>query len=174
MQAISIFVFNRVLLVVKYRTQAFMKMRHVITAVEIVVDENFPIAMDVVASTVEEMQVADAQGSHTRNESAEEIIQGNCIGIKIDKDKALPSFDLNRNQAIVGPLELGDAFELRHSFQRAIKPIFPSVIRTLKNRSMSARLRYHRRGVMATDIVKRAQMSIVSSNNDDRLSGNAR
>ena len=59
LQTVTIFVFDGVLLVIENGIQSLVQMRHVIAAVEIVVDEDLPIAMNVIGSAVEEVQLAD-------------------------------------------------------------------------------------------------------------------
>ena len=57
MQAVTILIFDGVLLVIEDAAQTFVKMRNVISAVEIIVDVDFPIARDVVGSALEKMKI---------------------------------------------------------------------------------------------------------------------
>src|SRR6476660_860215 len=63
LQAIAIFVFDGVLLVVENAIQAFVEMRHVITTIEVVIDKYLPVAGDIVRSAVEIMELGKSEGS---------------------------------------------------------------------------------------------------------------
>ena len=116
MQTIPILVLDGVLLVVEDRVQSFVKMGNVISAVEDVIDEDFPIAMDVVGTAIEVMQFADAKWRDTLHNAPEEFVQRSSVRIEVDEDEALPGFDANRKQAVLGALEVLHAFKFRHTF----------------------------------------------------------
>ncbi len=61
LQAVTVFVLDGVLLVIEDGIQSFVQMRHVISAVEIVVDKNLPVAMNVVDAAIEVVKFADAE-----------------------------------------------------------------------------------------------------------------
>ncbi len=55
LQAVSVFVLNGVLLVLEHAVQRLVKMRHVIAAVEIVIHEYFPVAVQTIRATLKEV-----------------------------------------------------------------------------------------------------------------------
>ena len=73
LQAITVFVLDGVLLVIEDRVQSFMQMRNVIAAVEIVIDEDFPVAMNVVGPAVEVVEFADAERRDALDQAAEKF-----------------------------------------------------------------------------------------------------
>src|ERR1035441_4274793 len=93
-----------------------------------------------------------------------------CLRIQIDKYKPLPGLHRHWNQTIVLAFEVLHAIELRHSLERSIEPVVPSMIGTMQNRRLAAFLGHHRRRMMAADIVKRPQHSIVPADGHQRLS----
>src|SRR5215469_3658768 len=112
-------------------------MRYVVSAVEIVVDEDFPIAMNIVSAAIEVMQLVDAERSDARHDAAKEFMQRGRVRIEIDKDETLPGFNPDRQQAVVRALEVLHALEFRHAFQRSVEAVFPAVIGTLQDRGLS-------------------------------------
>src|SRR5207249_5694543 len=113
-----------------HRIQLLVKMGHVVSAIEIVVDKNLPVAMNVVAPAIEEVQLADPQRRPALDQSAKELLQRHRLLIKVRENKALPSAHSNRHQAVLRTVEVLHAIELRHSLQRSIQPVPPAVIRT--------------------------------------------
>src|SRR5580658_1428769 len=78
LQAVTIFVLDGVLLVVEHGIQAFVQMRDVVAAVEVVIDKHFPVAMNVEGSAVEVVQLADAEGRNALDETAEKFGERGC------------------------------------------------------------------------------------------------
>src|SRR5579871_3410532 len=118
-------------------------MRNVIAAIEVVVDEHLPVAMNVVGAAIEIVQLADAQRRDSLDQASEKFRQRPGMAVEIDEDKTFPGFDANRYQPVLPAIEILHAFELRHAFQGAIESIIPSVIRTMQQRRHSAGLRNH-------------------------------
>ena len=54
-------VFNRVLTMVENAVETLVQMRHVIAAVEIVVDKDFPVAVQSVATALDPIKIAKIQ-----------------------------------------------------------------------------------------------------------------
>jgi hypothetical protein len=50
-------VFDHVLAVVKDAVEALVQVRHVITAVEVVVDKDFPVAIEAIVATLEPVKI---------------------------------------------------------------------------------------------------------------------
>ena len=70
-------------------------MRHVISAVQIVVDENLPVAVQSIGTALEEIDGSEIEWSDTRDQTAEEFPKRSSLGIEIDKDKLLPGLHPN-------------------------------------------------------------------------------
>src|SRR5271156_5687596 len=127
--------------------------------------------MNVVGSAIEVMQFADAERGDALDQASEKLGQRNCLIVEVDEDEAFPCFHSNRNQAVLRAVEIFDAFELRHAFERSIKAVVPSVVGAMQERGVTTGLSYDRGGVMAANIVEGAQISVVTPNHDDRLPG---
>src|SRR5580692_7104157 len=146
-------------------------MRHVISAVEKIIDKHLPVAMNVVDVRGEVMQLAHAERSNSLHQPAKKITQRNRFRVEIHEHELFPSLSLHRDQAILLALKILYAVELRHSFQRTIQSIVPTVIRTMQNGSLSARFSNHGGRVVTAHIVEAPQYTIVPADDDDRLSG---
>src|SRR5215469_13347781 len=127
-------------------------MRHVVSAVEIVVNEYLPIAVDVIGAPVEEMQLADAEGSDSLYQTAEELHERHGIRIEIHKHKALPVIDANGRQTILGAVEVLNTIKFRHALERSVEPVLPAVVWTLQDLRLAARLCHNRRSMMAAHV----------------------
>ena len=77
--------------------------------------------------------------------------------IEVDEYELLPNIHFHGNQSILFAVEVFHAFEFGHAFQRTVQPVIPPVIRTVKNRSQSARFGYDGCRMMPADVVKRPQ-----------------
>src|SRR5580693_7592864 len=146
-----------------------MQMRDMIAAIEVVIDENFPVAIDVVGAAVEVMQFADAQRRHAADEAAEEFGERGGAVVEVDEDETLPGFDSNRNKSVLRAIEILDTFEFGHAFERPIQAVVPAVIRTMQESSLAAGFGHDGGSVMAADIVEGAQSTVVAADDDDRL-----
>src|SRR6266478_5940552 len=135
-------------------------MRNVVTAVEVVVDKHFPVAMDVVSAPVKVAQFADAEGRDALDETAKKFGERRRLVVQVDEDEALPGFDPDRDEAVLRKIKILDAFELRHPLQGAIEAVVPAVVRTMQQRSLAAGLSYDGSGMVAADIVEAAQNAV--------------
>src|ERR1700682_4305138 len=105
-------------------------MRNVISAIEIIVDEDLPVAMDVVGGAVEEVQLADSERRDAFDQASEEFLKRRSLWVEIYKDKTFPYLNAHRNQTVLSPLKVLDPLELRHAFQGSIQAVVPAVVRT--------------------------------------------
>src|SRR6267154_4138872 len=103
-------------------------MRNVISAVEIIVDKDLPVAMNVVRGAGEEVKLADAKRPDPLDQSSEKFLKRHSVGIEIYEDEALPYFDANRHQTVLSTIKVLHTFELRHAFQRPIQTVVPTVV----------------------------------------------
>ena len=172
LQAITVFVLNRVLLVIENRIQTLVQMGYVVAAIEIVIDEDLPVAMDVESATVEVMKFADAEGGNAFSQAAEKVGERHCIIVEVDEDEALPGFDSYGNQTVLRAIKILDSFEFGHTFQRTVESVVPAMIRTVQDGGLAAGFGYDGGSVVATDVVKGAQGPIVTANNYEGFSSN--
>ena len=77
-----------------------------VSTVKIVVDEDFPVAMDIVSLGGEVVQLAQTQRGGSSYEAAEKILQRSCMRIEIDKDQRLPGIDFHGHKAVVFAFEV--------------------------------------------------------------------
>src|ERR1700677_4280275 len=169
LQAITVFVLDGVLLIIENRVKALVQVRNMVATVEEVVDEDFPVAMNVVDSAIEVMQFADAERCNAPDQTSEKLCQRGRTIVEVNEDEAFPGFHSNRNQAVLCAVEIFDAFKLRHAFERSIKAVVPPVIGAMQERGVTTGLSYNRSGVVAANIVEGTQISVVAPNHDDRL-----
>ena len=145
-----------------------------VAAVEIVVDEDLPVAVEGVGSALEEVQGAEVERSNAGSKPAQKFCQRRGVGIEIDEDELLPGFDLDRNQPILRAVEAADAFELGRALERAVEAVAPAVIGTAKNARRALLFRGDCRCVMAADVEEGAQLAVAATNDEQRLAGELR
>src|ERR1700690_133072 len=90
--------------------------------------------------------------------------------MQIDKYELFPCLYLYRDQAVILAFEVLYSVELRHSFECAIQPVIPPVIRTMQNRGLAARLRHNCSCMMAAHVIKCAQYAITATHCHQGLS----
>src|SRR5579862_2153084 len=146
-------------------------MRHVISAVEIIVDVDLPVAVDVVSPAIKIMKLADAERSDALHQSAKKFLQRRSLRIEIYEHKTFPGFDADGKQTVLSAIKVFDSVEFGHAFERAIQAILPAVIRTLQHGCLTAKLGDHGGGVMPADVVKTAQRAVASAHDYYWLSG---
>ena len=171
LETVTVFVLDGVLLVIENRVQAFVEMRDVVATVEVVIDENFPVAIDVVGAAVEVVEFADAQGGHAAYQAAEKFGERGGVVVEVDEDETLPGFDSNGDKAVLRAIEIFHAFEFGHTFQGTIEAVVPAVIGTMQERGLAAGFGYDGGGVVTADIVESAQSAVAAADYDDRLAG---
>src|SRR6266446_3762212 len=110
-----------------------MQMRNVVATVQIVINEDFPVAMNVVRARFEIMQLGNFERRNPSYEAAEKILERRCLRIEIDENKFLPSISLDRHKPVLLTLEVLHTLEFWHSFQWAIESVIPAVIGTMQN-----------------------------------------
>src|SRR5208282_927826 len=108
-------------------------MRYMISAIQIVIDKNFPVTVDVITMTRKVVQLTQSQWSDAIDQSAQKLCQRGRIRIQIHKYKLLPHIHLHRNQPIVLAFEVLHPIELRHPLKGSIQSVIPSVIWTMQN-----------------------------------------
>src|SRR5688572_32696731 len=116
-------VFNCVVAVVKHAIQTLMQIRHVITAVEIVIDEDFPVAIESVMTSLQPVQVCKIERVNLIDEvSSQKIPQRNRV-VTADPGKhpVLPLVGLYRQQTICCLIKITDVGKIWCSFQRAFQ-----------------------------------------------------
>ncbi len=91
-----------------------MNLRHVVAAVEIIVDEYFPIAVDRVDTPLKPMQSFEIQGLKPFNEIAsEKCFERPISRLQAGKYPVFPDCDLHGNESARGAIEIGDAGKFR-------------------------------------------------------------
>ena len=117
-------VFDRVVSVIEDTVETFVQMRHVITAVQVVVDENFPVAVERVCPALEPMKAGNTQRLELIDEIAEKFFERRDIARRWFDPGERPLLlnrDLNWEQTICGAIEVADIVEIRRAFQLAFK-----------------------------------------------------
>jgi hypothetical protein len=89
------------------------------------------------------------------------------LAIEIHENKVLPGVHSHRHQPIFRAIEVTHAFELHHSFERAVVPVRPAVIGAAELFRAALRFRHDRRGMVPAHVVKPAQSAIFPACHDD-------
>src|ERR1700732_3500061 len=107
-----------------------MRVRNVVAAIQIIIDVHFPVALQSVDAAIEVVQFfCQLQWRDDGWNASKKIGQRTSVRIEIHKYKILPGVHLYGHQAVSRTVEIADAVELNHPFQRTVDPISPPVIR---------------------------------------------
>src|SRR5258708_2941745 len=139
-----------------------MKERHVVAAVEVVVDEDLPVAMELVLAALEERELGETKGQNVRCEAAEVRVERGGGRIEVAQDEVLPRADAQRDEAVVFAIEALDPLELRRRLERAVERVRPAVVRAAKPLRAARRFGDDGRGVMAAHVEERAKHAAVA------------
>src|SRR5882762_1171405 len=169
LQAVPVFVFDGVLLVIENAAEGLVQVRNVVATIKIIVDEDLPVACNVVDLAVKEVQLAKAERLAALHQSTQETAQWFGLWIEVDEDKRFPGFHLYRKQSVFLAVKVLHALELRHSLQRAVQTVIPPVIWTMEDRGTAAWFRDHFGSVVTTYIVEGPQLPVCSTHRHDRF-----
>jgi len=172
LQASTLEVFDGVLGVLDDAAQAFVGVGDVIAAVEIVIDVDFPVAIEGVDAVIEVTELLGElqRGDEFRN-GAEEFAKRDGLGIEIDEDEIFPGVDGDGDEAILRAIEIADAVELDHAFESAVDTVGPAVVGAAKLFGAAVGFGDDGGGVMAANIVEGAELRVVAADDDDGLAG---
>src|SRR5215470_62758 len=106
LQTVAILILDGVLLVVENAVQSLVQMGHVIAAVQVVVDEYFPVAGDFVRSAIEVAQLGEIKWFAPLYKTAQKVPQRLRLRVQTYEDEGFPSVDLDGNQSVVLALEI--------------------------------------------------------------------
>ena len=145
-------------------------MGNVVAAVEIVVDEHFPVAVQHVSAPIHPVQIAEAKCPNLIDQArAEKCRERGARSIDSDEHPLLPDVGVERHEPVGRPIEVAHAGKIGRAFQRAIERVGPPMIGAAERVSRTLRLGHDRGRVVAADVEKSTKHAIASSNDDDRL-----
>jgi len=128
-------------------------MRDVVSAVEIVIDKDFPVAVDVI------ILVAKYAACSIRGERRALLPprnrQRSGSWSRFTK-RIVPGVYFHGNEAVVFAFEVLHAIELGHTLEGAVEAVVPAVIGTVEDRGMATGLGHDRGGVVAAHVIERA------------------
>src|ERR1700719_101065 len=94
-------------------------------------------------------------------------MQRGSVAVEVHENEILPGIYANGHKAVVGAIEIADAVELHHAFERAIDSVSPSMVRAAKLLGAALRLGDDGRSVVPANIVESAEPCVVAAHNDD-------
>src|SRR5437867_192601 len=168
-------ILDGVLRVLDHAAQSFVRVGNVVAAVKIIVHVDFPVTVQRIDAAVEVFQFfLQLQRRDQLRNLSEEFQERDGASVQIDENKILPGVHLDRHESVFRAIEIADALELHHAFERAIVAVRPAVVRATKLLCGALRFGDHSGGMMPADIVKGAQLAVIAARDDDRLSGEVR
>src|SRR5579864_5730432 len=99
-----------------------------VSAIQIIVDVYLPVAMNVISSAIEIVELADAERSDALHQATEKLLQRRRLRVEVHKDETLPGFHPDRNQTILRAIKVLHSLERRRQVlpQAAWKQIPPA------------------------------------------------
>src|SRR3954471_1332853 len=101
-------------------------MRDVISAVEIVIDEYFPIAFQFEHAASGEVQLFEMHGLEALHHRPEELRERGRLRIHAHEKEFLPGLDAQRDKSCLLALETFHAIEFRDALERATEAVCPA------------------------------------------------
>jgi hypothetical protein len=175
LQAKTLTGFDRVIAVVQHAVQAAVDMRHVIAAIEIIIDEDFPVAVKRVTAALEPVQLFKVQAFKTVKEIlAEKIFERWISGHELGEHPIVPDRSLYREKSGVGAVEILHAAEFRRENERALQIISPTMIGTAEIFCFSFGLSHYSGRAVTADVEETAHNVIAAPNRKNRFAGDLR
>ena len=170
LQAGALEVFDGVLGVFDDAAEALVGVGHVVTAIEIIVHVNFPVAIEGVDAAIEVVDLfGELQGSSECGDSAEEFEEGRGLAIEIDEQEVFPDVEAHGNEAVIGAVEIADALEFDHALEGAIVAVGPAVVGAAKLFRATFFLWNDGGGVMPADVVEGAEFAVIAADDEERF-----
>lgn len=144
-------------------------MRDVIAAVEVIIDVDFPVAVEVVRATLEKTQRIQPQRSDAFNEAGKKMRKRFHLRMQIHEYKILPSFDSDGDESVLSAIKVADAVKVRCSFERAIDTVGPAVIGAAEIGGAAGGFSDDRCSVMAANVKESAKHAIGAARDEQRL-----
>src|ERR1700682_3788025 len=133
LQASALEIFDCVLRVLDDAAQFLVRMRDVVAAVEIIVDVDFPIAIERVDAAIEVLQFfRELQRRDEFWNGAEELAKRRGLRIEIGEEGIFPGFGADSDESVLRAVEIADTVEFDHALERAINAVGPAVIGAAK------------------------------------------
>ena len=151
-----------------------MQVRHVVAAVEVVVDEHLPVALEGPAPPLHEVEAGQIELGELADEGPEGLLERRAARLETDEHELLPARRLDRHKSVLGLVEAADAGEVRRALQLPGERVRPAVVGAAQDRGLALGLGHHRRGVVAAHVEEAAQLAVVAPHHDDRLAGEHR
>src|SRR5262252_9793655 len=148
-----------------------MKIRHVIAAVQVIIDEDLPVAIERIAPPLRPVEGAQIRLAHSAGEiGAEKVFERRAAPIEFDEHPVLPDRRLDRRETVRRAIEVADACEIRRPAKLPFERVSPAVIRAAQVARLAFGGGYDGGGMMATDIEEAAQNLVVAPDDQKRLS----
>src|SRR5262245_5222519 len=149
-----------------------MKIRHVIAAVEVIIDKDLPVAIERIAPPLRPVEITQIQPANSADEiGAEKVFERRAAPIEFDEHPVFPDCGFDGRETVRRAIEVADAGEIRRPAKLPFERVSPAVIRA----AQIARLAFWRGhdggGMVATDVEEAAQNLIVASDDQERFPG---
>ena len=171
MHRVTVIVLDGVMSVVDDAVQTFVHVGNVIAAIEIVIDEHLPIALDSVGAALEKLKLSELEGPYALDQAAEKDVEAGQGRVEVHPDELFPRLHPSLHEAVLALLEVGDTVKIRYAFQRAVEPISPAVVGTAEVQRHALSLPGHSGGVMPAHVEESAQNTIRTTNYENGLAG---
>ncbi len=143
-----------------------------VAAVEVVVDEHLPVAVEDVVPAVEPVQVRQAELRDLRDDlGAQELLERGALGRDPHEHPVLPRRGRHRHEPVPGRVEVPHALEGGRRLERALERVGPAVVRAAQTLQAACGPGDHRGGVVAADVEEAAQDAVVAAHHHQRLAG---
>src|SRR5262245_44674912 len=139
-----------------------MKMRHVIAAVEVIIDKDLPVAIERIAPPLRPVEGAQIQPSHLADEiGAEKVFERKAAPIEFDEHPVFPDRGFDRRETVRRAIEVADAGEIRRPAKLPFERVSPAVIRASQVARLAFGGGHDGGGVVARDVEEAAEELMV-------------
>src|SRR5262245_37363814 len=149
-----------------------MKIRHVIAAVEVIIDKDLPVTIERIAPPLRPVEVTQIKPAHSADEiGAEKVFERRTVPIEFDEHPVFPDRGFDWRKTVRRAIEVADAGEIRRPAKFTFERVSPAVIRAAQVARLAFGGGQDGGGMVATNVEEAAQNMIVASDYQERLSG---
>jgi len=170
LQAGALEILDGVLCVFDDAAEALVGVGNVITAVEVIVDVDLPVAIQRINAAIEVVKFfGEIEGRDERRNFAEKFSEWRGFAIEIDEDEIFPGVDADGDKAMVFAIKIADAFKFDHALEHTVVAVGPAMVGAAELLRAAGYAGFDGGGVMAADVVESAELAVIAASDEQRF-----
>jgi hypothetical protein len=153
--------------VIQDACEAGMDCVDMVTAIEVVIDEDLPVALQIIRATLNELKFFQTGIGQETRDRIEELEEWNSDRQRMDPDERSPGLDGKWEKSGVLTLEVSDSLEFRDTAKSAGQVVGPTMIPAAQPAGPATRFCQYQSGAMTADIEEGPECPVLIADDKD-------